>query len=392
MGFNGIISNFDLITNDIFNIFINSNSNEIIEKSISEKLFEYMQNKDNFNILFNKYFTSDEINEYDLYSLFINYVFTVSYLVNKYYNSLLNIHDFSINDDEYDNSDYDFVNEYDEEYEDECEYYDEEVENKEISNNLCEYICNQRNKSENVINIYENQEDYNLIDVFSDFDLGTFMLDDYLEYLSMSLFERKTLTYSIDKKVFQKLNSENNVFSNLYKNLLNLKISEEEKIINYVKSIYDYYDINDKKCQDDIFNIYTFNESNIKTNYKLNKIKRTMIAISLIDYINNNFNNSHIKHLFSVILNNVFSEIFYSKNNDGREIYQNDFNFYDMIISNRFSFDELFNMFINNTEFSNYLIGTFYFINLDNKVNSLDDRNKFFIDENMEEKIKKYKK
>lgn len=392
MEFNGIISNFDLITNDIFNIFINSNSNEIIEKSISEKLFEYMQNKDNFNILFNKYFTSDEINECDLYSLFIDYVFTVSYLVNKYYNSLLDTHDFSINDDEYDNSDYDFVNEYDEEYEDECEYYDEEVENKEISNNLCEYICNQRNKSENVINIYENQEDYNLIDVFSDFDLGTFMLDDYLEYLSMSLFERKMLTYSIDKKVFQKLNSENNVFSNLYKNLHNLKISEEEKIINYVKSIYDYYDINDKKCQDDIFNMYTFNESNIKTNYKLNKIKKTMIAISLIDYINNNFNNSHIKHLFSVILNNVFLEIFYSKNNNGREIYQNDFNFYDMIISNRFSFDELFNMFINNTEFSNYLIGTFYFINLDNNVNSLDDRNKFFIDENMEEKIKKYKK
>ena len=47
-------------------------------------------------------------------------------------------------------------------------------------------------------------------------------------------------------------------------------------------------------------------------------------------------------------------------------------------------------MFINNTEFSNYLIGTFYFINLDNNVNSLDDRNNFFIDENMEEKIRIY--
>lgn len=122
----------------------------------------------------------------------------------------------------------------------------------------------------------------------------------------------------------------------------------------------------------------------------LKSVKKNLVLNSLIKDLNEKRCNYNIKHIFSLIIKNVYLNIYMSKINNNGKKEENANKFYEMINKNDLSFDELFSKFINDDNFSTYLIGKFYFDNLDKNMIDFEEDELCYQKYHLEEKIKKY--
>lgn len=226
---------------------------------------------------------------------------------------------------------------------------------------------------------------------FFEDDFGIQLIESLCDYIDSGKVKKKKMAVLLENDPnFYKVIKNNDFLKLIYLQDRNLKVTEEEVIIDDVLESYD-----NKICEDaQYFNsncsLEDLQNSDLESDKYLTKVKKELFLKSLLIDINSKRNIQYIKHVFSIILKNVYTEIFFSKINDIRSIHNNDEKFCELINSNKMTFEELFDLFIKNNYFANYLIGIFYYGNVDCDDLELEERNDFFEEKNLNDKIKKY--
>lgn len=215
---------------------------------------------------------------------------------------------------------------------------------------------------------------------FNEESIGIEMVDNYMIYTNFSEARRKRLIEKFEHdEHFDDVLKNNDMMKILYKINKNLAVTEEEYIIDDIMQM---YDIN---IEDD--EIENCDKINIDTS---EKIRKQLSLGYFIKDLNSKHSTSYIKHAFSIMIKNIYAEIYFSRINEIRNLSDDDKKFYDLLESNVLSFEELFQKFLNDKVFSNYIINTFYLVNVDSNEVELQNRNLIFKDDGLETKIKKY--
>ena len=215
---------------------------------------------------------------------------------------------------------------------------------------------------------------------FCEESIGIEMVDNYITYSNFSEARRKRLIKKFEQdRNFMEVLENNAMMKILYEINRNLIVTEEEYIIDDIMLTFDAT-LSDEEIED-------FSKIKIETS---EKIRKKLIIAYLVRDLNSTNSNIYIKHAFSIMIKNLCTEIYYSKINNIRKLSDNDKRFYEIIEKNELSFDDLFKKFLNDEVFSNYIIGTFYKVNVDSSEIDLQTRNLIFKNDGVEEKIKKY--
>ena len=90
------------------------------------------------------------------------------------------------------------------------------------------------------------------------------------------------------------------------------------------------------------------------------------------------------------MLKNLYCDIYFSNMFKSRVISDIDNRFCELINKNLFSFDDLFLYFVNDSRFSAYLIGNFYFNNITKDMVDFESDDSLYEKYNLNEKLKKY--
>ncbi len=284
-----------------------------------------------------------------------------------------------------------------------CEGY-ENVDKKEVLKNImysAYCILKFYNKEEE--DLYENvflddacidnqQIHDNLDELFELEEFGKDIVDSLLQYFDLSEVKRKEMAICLVKnKDFMDLLGDDYYTVSLLRNDINVEISEEAMLVNTISKIYDLIDI-DKVLEVGSYASLEDAYCKIYLDFSnLDKIKKTLMLNSLVKDINTQSDKQSIKHLFSIMVKSVYLDL-YRKNSNREclEMSNKDQLFYDLITENKITFDELFSKFVNDIEFSSYLIGSFYFNNVDKDSLDYEDDNRIYQNEKLDEKIKKY--
>lgn len=232
----------------------------------------------------------------------------------------------------------------------------------------------------------------NFDELFELEEFGKDIVDCFLYYSNRSEAKRKEMAmYLIKNKNFMNLLGDDYYTVSLLVNDINMEISEEAMLVNTISNIYDLIDM-DKVLE---VKSYTSMEDAYEKFYSdvtnLDKVKKTLILNSLVKDLNTQSDTQSIKHLFSIMVKSVYLNLYIeNSNSDFLKMPKRDKSFYDLINENKITFDELFYKFINDSEFSSYLIGNFYFNNVDKNSLDYEDDNLIYQNEELDEKIKKY--
>lgn len=255
------------------------------------------------------------------------------------------------------------------------------------------YGANEEFSQNTILSIIDCYDENNRIftDLFQIDDFGIQVIDAFFNYLEFSEARRKKISTKLCKnKDFLDFSLKNKYLYAVFVNDISLNVTEEAYLVDDVITIYEDVNIF-KKSYDNSFIIFNeINKDLISDYVGFNKVKKILMLQSLVRDLNSNKENYHIKHIFSIMLKNIYADMYLSKINHFREISEVDNNFLELIESNNLSFDELFRKFVDDEKFSSYLIGNFYFYNLDK--DQIDfEKNEYLCKKyNLDEKIKKY--
>ncbi len=214
-------------------------------------------------------------------------------------------------------------------------------------------------------------------------EVGVDVVDFFMNY--------KYFTNARKKRMFSFLKNDDN-FSDaldcndmldiLYSVNSNLEVTEEEYLIDDVLEIYDLLEL--KNIENN------FNYSVDRLEELAPKVKNFLLLDNLVRNYGDN-NNLSLKHEFSILLKNVYTEIYYSKINKLRKFNGIEKKYFNLITSNRLSFEEMFQKFICDEDFYKFLVKSFYLANVSSDSFELEERNSVLENSKMGEKIKKYK-
>lgn len=215
---------------------------------------------------------------------------------------------------------------------------------------------------------------------FCEEGIGIEMVDNYIVYTNFSEARRKRLVEKFEQdEHFNDVLENNGMMKILYTINKNLAVTEEEYIIDDIMQAFDA----NIECEE----IENCDKVKIDTS---EKIKKQLSLGYFIKDLNSKNSTAYIKRAFCIIIKNIYTEIYYAKRSKGRKLSDNDNQFYNLIESNELSFENLFQKFLNDKVFSNYIINTFYSVNVDSSEVELQDRNSVFKKDGVEEKVKKY--
>lgn len=322
------ISLFQSLYDSSFSLTMNTDYNEI-----NEYIYNYFNNDNtDFSEFDNDYYNFDQLKNIDRKSCLYNLMFSVYYLISLYEKNIGNF-----------NFDYLYSSEF------------------------------ERNKFLN--------------DLFKNQDICFDIIDTFMTYIDYSdARKRKISTYFSGVPNFIDLCKKNKYICSIFLNNFYLNISEDAQLIDDISEIYD--------------NIYLSSDDNyssieadvILDSSDFYKVKKMLMIRCLIDDINCKKNNYLIKHYFSVMIKNLYSDIYFSKINNFKNLSNYDNNFYKLIDDNMVTYDELFLAFIKDNNFSNYIIESFYFNNVYRDTLDFKHNEILFNQYNLKEKIKKYYK
>jgi len=228
-----------------------------------------------------------------------------------------------------------------------------------------------------------------LLDIFSDLQLCYDIIDTFIMYLDRSEARRKKIALSLMKnKNYINICSKNKYNYALFFNDISVNISEEAYLVDDVVEICNnfdtLFDLSFSKSTDDI------KEQIISNIDDFDRVKKILSLNALVRDINTKNNNYYIKHYFSIMLKNLYCDISFSKIFKSKSLSNADIEFYKLINDNVVSFDELFESFVKNKLFSAYLVGNFYFNNIDKDMATFEHDDILIEQYNLKEKIKKY--
>lgn len=229
-----------------------------------------------------------------------------------------------------------------------------------------------------------------LIDIFSDFELCNDIIDTFVVYLDYSEARKKKIALSLMKnKRYINICKKNKYNYALFLNDISLNITEEaylvDEVVEICNDIKTLFDID--LCCNNLDNIQNQIVSNVDD---LEKVKKILSLKALVNDINSNKNFYYIKHYFSIMLKNLYCDIYFSNMFKSRVISDIDNSFCELINKNLFSFDDLFLYFVNDSRFSAYLIGNFYFNNITKDMIDFESDDSLYEKYNLNEKLKKY--
>lgn len=288
------------------------------------------------------------------------------------------------------------LNEFNKDYYD-CEEY-KNIDKKNCLYNLMYAVYILMNEYENTDNLeyleYLNSSSLKrnrmLIDIFSDFELCNDIIDTFVVYLDYSEARKKKIALSLMKnKKYINICKKNKYNYALFLNDISLNITEEaylvDEVVEICNGIKTLFDID--LCCNNLDNIQNQIVSNVDD---LEKVKKILSLRALVNDINSNKNFYYIKHYFSIMLKNLYCDIYFSNMFKSRVISDIDNRFCELINKNLFSFDDLFLYFVNDSRFSAYLIGNFYFNNITKDMVDFESDDSLYEKYNLNEKLKKY--
>lgn len=209
---------------------------------------------------------------------------------------------------------------------------------------------------------YFEKDGYDLVDNLLYF---TYMKDTSKFYLS-HLFEKD--------EEFEKLIVNNMMLDYLYDFCRTINVTEENLLIEL------FY-----RCCADLDILKT---ADLDDKYK--KLKSTLILSGLAQDLKKNQNNKFFRHMFSVMINNIYAEIAFSSYHHMRPITKDDEYFFELMKSKSLSFNQIFSRFIDDDNFSHYVIRAFYEGNSEADEALIYARNKYVEDNKDYVKVKKF--
>ena len=231
----------------------------------------------------------------------------------------------------------------------------------------------------------------NLDELFRMEDFGTEIVDNFLLYLEFSSARKKKIALNlINNKEFIELFSDNNDIKMILANDVSLEIPEVAMLVEDISDIYELVN------PDKIFDVKSYKSiteasNDIKNDYQdLEKVRKKLVIGSLSDSNDISQSQKKMKHWFSIILKSIYINIYKKKQNSIDELTILDNNFFELINKNEITFDDLFYKFMHDKKFSAYLIGSFYFDNIDKNLVDYEDDEKIYQEKQIDEKIKKY--
>ena len=172
-----------------------------------------------------------------------------------------------------------------------------------------------------------------LIDIFSDFELCNDIIDTFVVYLDYSEARKKKIALSLMKnKRYINICKKNKYNYALFFNDISLNITEEAYLVDDVVEICNNIET--------LFDVSLFNnlheaKNQIVSNVDdLEKVKKILSLKALINDINSNKNFYYIKHYFSIMLKNLYCDIYFSKIYDSEILSSVDNEFYKLINDN----------------------------------------------------------
>lgn len=215
---------------------------------------------------------------------------------------------------------------------------------------------------------------------FNDENVGIELVDTFLTYLEFMPARKKRLVEKFrNDSNFEEVMDNNEMTRILYRVNKRLEVTEEEYVID------DFIEIYDLISSDSLEK-----GKNLEPKFIFQKMKSYVFLTYLIKDLNSLGKIPYIKKVFSIMIQNIYSEIHYSKINGIRTLTKLDDVFYELIDSNEYTIEQLFKKYINDDNFSNYLIKNFYLLNLDNDLFDLSNRNTVLCNDGKDEKLKKY--
>lgn len=231
----------------------------------------------------------------------------------------------------------------------------------------------------------------NLDELFVMEEFGTEIVDNFLLYFDYSEAKRKNIALNLIKnKEFIDLFKDDKYVMVVLANDINLEIPEVALLVNEISDIYDL--VNPDKIYDvkDYTSVVTAS-ADIQSYYDgLAKVRKKLIAKSLAKESNIQTAKKYIQHLFSIILKSNYINIYNKKINDPEVLISSDYDFFNLINDGIVSFDELFDRFTHDNKFSAYLLGSFYFDNIDKNLVDFECDEAIYQKNSLGEKIKKY--
>ncbi len=255
-------------------------------------------------------------------------------------------------------------------------YYDEVEE-------LCEF---------NILESYNDaQLENNLDDLFKMEEFGLEIVNEFLLYFDFSAARKKKMALKlINNSEFLDLSFNNNYIKMLLNNDLGLNIPEVAALVDEIAEIYNSVNLNSNF---DEKNYKSINEAadDIKTDYQsFDKVKRKLVVYSLNNKNGIIQSQKQMKHWFSVMLKSNYINIYKKRQNSINELSILDTKFFEMISKNEGTLDDLFYQFMHDKNFSAYLLGSFYFDNIDKELIDYENDEELCQEKQIDEKIKKY--
>lgn len=247
--------------------------------------------------------------------------------------------------------------------------------------------------------LYENilLDDYSIIDIQNNMDelfkmdeFGLEIINNFLLYLEFSAARKKKMALKlVNNKDFTELFSDSDYIKMLLANDLSVDIPEVAILVDDISEIYDSDNL------DEVFDTKNYKSINdasndIQTDYKDLEYVRKKLLFSSLN--NNGINQSQkvMKHWVSTMLKSTYINIYVKKQDGLDKLTELDNNFFDLITKNENTFEELFYKFMHDKNFSSYLIGSFYFYNVNKELVDFEEDERIYKENKIDEKIKKY--
>lgn len=255
------------------------------------------------------------------------------------------------------------------------------------------YNNEQEDLYENVLleDVDEVQIQNNLDDLFEIEDFGIDIVDKFLLYLDFSSSRKKKMALNlVNNKNFNDSFPNNNYIKMILVSDINLEIPEIAMLVSDISDIYEVVSIDKNFYVKDYKSIIEAT-NDIQTDYEnLEKVRKKLVFNSLKNKYNLDLSKGIMKHWFSIMVKSVYINIYTKKQNSTGILTKLDDQFFDLINKNEQTFEDLFYKFMHDTEFSTYLLGVFYFDNVDKDLIDYEKDEAIYQNQNLEEKIKKY--
>ncbi len=226
-----------------------------------------------------------------------------------------------------------------------------------------------------------------IISMMNDYESSNFVFEEYFDEYGFDLVDnilwfnctKDSSKYYMSSMIkrdeeFNKMCSNSIFLSYLYNYCRTIKVTEENLLIEYFF----------RTCEN--LDIYTSDN----LSYLSKKLKDFLILKGLVFDLNSGENNRFFRHFFSVVINNIYSEIVFSNDHRMRPISKVDKKFFKTMDSRSVSFESLLQRFIKDEKFSYYILKSFFEANIDADDALIYARNKYVNENSDYVKVKKY--